>query len=60
MLGVSKCLTRAGVIEFRVEPAVQALDLFAEEANDGTLDEDERSEYEAFVDAVELISILQL
>jgi len=61
---LSRCLDAESarrVIEFRVEPAAQArVDLLAEEANDGTLDEDERSEYEAFVDAVELISILQL
>ncbi|MGA2135228.1 MAG: hypothetical protein ABSH50_23320 [Bryobacteraceae bacterium] len=61
---LSRCLDAESarrVIDFRVAPAVQArVELLAEKANDGTLGEDERSEYEAFIDATELISVLQL
>ena len=61
---LSRCLDRESakrVIEFQIDAAVQArAAMLAGKANEGTLDDDERSEYEAFVDAVELISILQL
>jgi len=60
---LSRCLDRESakrVIEFQIDAAVQArAAMLAGKANEGTLD-DERSEYEAFVDVVELISILQL
>jgi hypothetical protein len=49
------------VAEFRIDPAVQArLDILAERANDGVLNEDERAEYEAIVNAADFISILKL
>ena len=42
-------------------PAVQArIDFLAERANEGVLTDDERAEYEAFVDAADFISIFQL
>lgn len=61
---LSRCLDAESakrVIEFHIEPAVQArVDYLAEKANDGTLGDDERSEYEAFVDAADVIAILKL
>jgi len=44
-----------------ISPAVQArIDVLAERANDDVLTEDERAEYEAFVDYADFISISQL
>jgi hypothetical protein len=61
---LSRCLDAESarrVVELRVEPAVQArVDYLAEKANEGTLDDDERSEYEAFIDAADVIAILKL
>jgi hypothetical protein len=61
---LSRCLDAESakrVIEFRIEPAAQArVDYLAEKANEGTLDDDERSEYEAFIDAADVIAILKL
>jgi hypothetical protein len=49
------------ILEFRVDPAVQArLDILGEKANEGTLSGDERAEYEAAINAAELISTLKL
>jgi hypothetical protein len=49
------------VAQFRVDPVVQArIDTLAERANHGVLSEEERAEYEAFINAADLISILQL
>jgi len=49
------------VAEFRVDPAVQArIDFLAERANDGVLNDEERTEYEAFINAADFISILKL
>jgi hypothetical protein len=49
------------VTEFRVDPEVQGrIGALAERANDGTLSEDERAEYESLVNAADLISILKL
>ena len=49
------------VIEFRVAPEVEArVAVLAEKANEGTLDEAERSEYEALIETAEIVSILQL
>lgn len=60
----SRCLddeSAQRVTEFRVDPAVQArLDVLAERANDGALSDDERTEYEAFINAADFISILKL
>lgn len=49
------------VVAFRIDPEVQVrIDLLAERANEGQLTEDERAEYEAFVNAADLIAILRL
>ena len=49
------------VAEFRVDPAVQArIDILAEGANEGLLSEEERTEYEALINAADFISILKL
>jgi hypothetical protein len=49
------------VAEFRVDAAVQArIDTLAQRANDGVLSEEERAEYEAFINAADFISILKL
>ena len=60
----SRCLDAESaqrVAEFRVAPAVQArIDILAERANNGALTDDERAEYEAFVNAADFIAILKL
>jgi hypothetical protein len=49
------------VAEFRVDAAVQArVDFLAERANEGVLSDEERTEYEAFINAADFISILKL
>jgi hypothetical protein len=49
------------ILAFRIDPAVQArLDLLGEKANEGTLSDDERAEYEAAINAADDIAILKL
>lgn len=49
------------ILEFRISPDVQArVDYLAERANDGKLTPDEDAEYEALIDAADLITILKL
>lgn len=49
------------IVNFRVDQPVQEhIDALAERANDETLSDTERSEYEALIDAADLISILKL
>jgi len=49
------------VVELRVAPPVQErIDRLAELANEGTLGDDERAEYEALINAADFISILKL
>ena len=49
------------LVAFRVDPPVQErTDTLAERANEGSLDLDERSKYEALVNAADIISILKL
>jgi len=49
------------IAEFRVDPEVQAsIDLLAEKANEGQLSEDERSQYEAAINAADFVSTLRL
>ena len=49
------------VADFQVAPPVQEqIDALAERANEGTLGANERSEYEALVNAADFISILKL
>jgi hypothetical protein len=61
---LSRCLDAESaqrVAEFRVGPAVQArIEALAERANDGSLTEEERAEYEAVINAADFISILKL
>ena len=61
---LSRCLDAESakrVVEFRIDPAVQArLGVLAEKANDGTLSDDERTEYEAFINAADFISKFKL
>ena len=61
---LSRCLdpeSARRVTEFRIDPEVQArIDTLAERANDGILSDEERTEYEAFVNAADFISILRL
>lgn len=61
---LSRCLDAASaqrVVEFRIPPPVEErIQLLAERANAGLLSEDDRSEYEATINAVDLISILKL
>ena len=60
----SRCLDTESaqrVAEFRVDPAVQTrIDSLAECANEGALSEDEPAEYEALINAADIISILKL
>ena len=49
------------VIEMRIDPTVQSrLNVLAERANDGVLTDEERAEYEAFINVGDFISILKL
>jgi hypothetical protein len=61
---LSRCLDAESarrLLEFRVDPAVEArIDILAEKANEGTLSDAERSEYEAAINAADFISILKL
>ncbi|MCU1237041.1 MAG: hypothetical protein JWP63_5008 [Candidatus Solibacter sp.] len=61
---LSRCLDAESsrrVVEFRVDPPVQErIDSLAERANEGTLSDSERSEYEALINAADFISILKL
>ncbi len=61
---LSRCLDAESAhrfVEFRVDPAVQArIAALAERANEGALSEEERAEYDAFVNVADLILILQL
>ena len=60
---LGRCLTPEGarkLIGIRASNAVQKrLDQFAAKANQGTLSEDERAEYESLVSAGTFIAILQ-
>ncbi len=49
------------VASLRADPKLQArLDELADKANEGQLAEEERERYEAYVEAIDLISILQV
>jgi len=48
------------VIEFEIDPATRAtIDDLARKANEGQLSENERQEYFEFVEAMDLIALLQ-
>jgi len=61
---LSRCLdveSARRVVELRVAAQVQErIDALAERANDGTLSDEERQEYEALINASDFISILKL
>ena len=61
---VSRCLdadSARRLLEVRIDPAVQErVDVLAEKANEGLLTEPERTEYEAYINTDDFISILKL
>jgi len=61
---LSRCLDAESarrIVDLQVDPPVQErMDLLAEGANEGTLSDNERSEYEALINAADFISILKL
>jgi hypothetical protein len=61
---LSRCLDAESarrVVDFQIEAPVQErIDKLAEGANEGSLTDSERSEYEALINAAEFISILKL
>jgi uncharacterized protein YnzC (UPF0291/DUF896 family) len=61
---LSRCLdgdSARRVVDFHIAPQIQErIDSLAEGANEGRLSEDERSEYEALINAADFISILKL
>ena len=61
---LSRCLddeSARRVVDLQVDPAVQArMDELAERGNEGTLSDGQRSEYEALINAADIISILKL
>ncbi len=60
----SQCLDAESarrVIEFGIAPAVQErVNALGEKANEGVLTDDERTDYEALIDAADFIAILKL
>lgn len=60
---VARCFTpdvARRIAELRAAPALQTrLDELASKANEGDLTEQEREQYEAYVEAMDVISILQ-
>ena len=61
---LSRCLDTESarrVVELRIAAPVQErIDALAGRANDGTLSDDERLEYEALINAADFISVLKL
>ena len=61
---LSRCLDMESaqrIVELRVAAPVQErMDALAERANEGTLSDDDRLEYEALINAADFISILKL
>jgi hypothetical protein len=61
---LSRCLDAESarrIVDLQVDTPVQErMDILAEGANQGTLNDNERSEYEALVNAADFISILKL
>jgi len=60
---LSQCLDAESarrIAEFRIDSTVQArVDVLADRANNGQLTDDERAEYEAFINASDFVSILK-
>jgi hypothetical protein len=61
---LSRCLDAESarrVVNLQVDvPVQERIDLLAERANEGSLSDAERSEYEALINATDFISILKL
>ena len=61
---LSRCLdgeSAKRVAEFRIDPSVQTrVDFLAQRANEGLLTNEERAEYEVFINTADFISILKL
>jgi len=61
---LSRCLDSESarrLVDLRVAPSVEErVSMLAERANEGLLSDDERAEYEAFINAADFISILKL
>jgi hypothetical protein len=61
---LSRCLDAESarrVAEFRVSAPVQErIDVLAERANEGLLSDDERAEYDAFINVSDFVTILKL
>ena len=61
---LSRCLDAESarrIVDLKVDLPVQELmDTLAERANEGTLSDSERAEYEALINAADFISILKL
>lgn len=60
----SRCLNPEAarqVVQLQIDASLQAqIDQLAEQANEGTLSEADRREYEALINAADIISILKL
>jgi hypothetical protein len=60
---LGRCLTPAAarkLVALRADPFVQThIDELASKSNEGQLTEDERSEYEAYVRAIQFVTVLQ-
>ena len=61
---LSRCLDAESarrIVDLQIDPPVQErIAALAERANEGTLSDSERSEYEALINAADFISILKL
>jgi hypothetical protein len=61
---LSRCLDAESarrIVDFQIDPPLQErIDALAERANEGSLSESERSEYEALINAADFVSILKL
>ena len=61
---LSRCLdveSARRIVDLQIDPPVQErIDALAERANEGVLNDAERSEYEALINAADFISILKL
>ena len=60
---MARCLTSEvaqRIVEFRIDPDVESrVESLAEKANDGLLSDEERIEYQGYVDAADFIAIFK-